>query len=264
MDWKTILFERQGNVATITMNRPNELNALNAVLCEELVKAIEICHQDESIRAVVLTGTGKAFCSGGDLKDAKQSVGTPAQSDFFRDVTKNLHRLIVDLRLLRKPVIAAINGSLGGAGFSLALACDLRIAVDTAKFKQSYTSIGLSPDGGFTLLASSIVGLGNLSKLVFLDPVLNAKEALEMGLLHTVVSAEELPAATMEWANKLANGATKSYATTKALLNEALLPTLERHLELERQGIIASSKTADYQEGITAFFEKRSPNYKGE
>lgn len=263
MDWKTLLFDCQDNIAIITMNRPNDLNALNGDLCEELVQAIELCREDDAIRAVVLTGAGKAFCSGGDLKEAKKSVGTPTQSHFFRDVTKTLHRLIVDLRLLPKPVIASINGSLGGAGFSLALACDLRISADTAKFKQSYTSIGLSPDGGFTLLASAVVGLGKASELVFLDPVLDAKAALDMGLLHKTVRSEELPAATQEWAKKLANGATKSYATTKALLNQALLPSLERHLELERQGIMASSRTADYQEGITAFFEKRPANLQG-
>lgn len=263
MDCKTIFFELHGPVAIITMNRPDDLNALNADLCEELVEAIEICREDEKIRAVVLTGAGKAFCSGGDLKEAKKAVGTPAQSHFFRDVTKTLHRLIVDLRLLPKPIIASINGSLGGAGFSLALACDLRIASDNAKFKQAYTSIGLSPDGGFTLLASAILGLGKTSELVFLDPVLNSTQALEIGLLHKVVSNAELSAATLEWANKLAAGATKSYATTKALLNAALLPNLEKQLELERQSIMASSHTLDYAEGITAFFEKRLPNLTG-
>lgn len=263
MDWKTILFECHDAVAIITMNRPDELNALNADLCEELVKAIEICREDEGIRAVVLTGAGKAFCSGGDLKDAKKALGTPAQSHFFRDVTKTLHRLIMDLRLLPKPVIASINGSLGGAGFSLALACDLRIATDNAKLKQAYTSIGLSPDGGFTLLASAVIGLGKISELVFLDPVLNSQQALEIGLLHKVVPSNELLPATLTWANKLAKGATHSYATVKNLLNVAFLPALEKQLELERQGIMASSNTFDYQEGITAFFEKRYPDFKG-
>lgn len=263
MEWKTILFERRGAIAIITMNRPNRFNALNAELCEELVRVVEICREDDEIRAVILTGAGAAFCSGGDLKAFREGIDTPSQTHLFRDLTKSLNRLIMDLRLLPKPVIASINGSLGGAGFSLALACDLRIAADTAKLKQSYTSIGLSPDGCFTLLAGAIAGLGKVSELVFLDPVLDAKQAQEIGLLHKVVSSADLPAATMEWAEKLAAGATKSYARTKALLNEALLPTLERVLELERQGIMASSRTSDYVEGVTAFFEKRPPMFQG-
>lgn len=263
MIWKTINFEKLENVAKITMNRPNVFNAINGELCEELVQAIEICNEDESIRAVILTGAGKAFCSGGDLVDAKKSLGGPAQSHFFRDVTKTLNRLILDLRLLPKPVIASINGSLGGAGMSLALACDLRIATASAKFKQSYTSIGLSPDGSFTLLAGAIVGLGKLSELVFLDPVFDSNEALRIGLIHKVVSDVDLSSAALEWANKLAAGATKSFGRTKALINQALLPMLEKHLELERQGIITSSQTNDYQEGITAFFEKRPPHFQG-
>lgn len=263
MEWKSILFERHGAVAFIIMNRPKRFNAINLELCEELVKAVEICREDEEIRAVILTGAGQAFCSGGDLKDFLETLGTPSQSHSFRDLTKPLNRLIMDIRLLPKPVIASINGSLGGAGFSLALACDLRIAADSAKFKQSYTSIGLSPDGGFTLLAGAIIGLGKASELVFLDPLLDAQQALEMGLLHKVVSVAELPTATMEWAEKLATGATKSYARTKALLNEVLLPLLEKQLELERQGVIASSQTEDYVEGLTAFLAKRRPAFQG-
>ncbi len=263
MEWKTILFERRGAIAIITMNRPNRFNALNADLGEELVKAVEICREDDEIRAVILTGAGAAFCSGGDLKAFQEAVGTPSQSHVFRDITKSINRLIMDLRLLPKPIIASINGSLGGAGCCLALACDLRIAADTAKFKQAYTSVGLTPDGGFTLLAGAIIGLGKASELVFLDPVLEAKQAQEIGLLHKVVSSADLPAATMEWAEKLAAGATKSYARTKALLNEVLLPLLERQLELERQGIMASSQTSDYVEGVTAFFAKRPPVFQG-
>lgn len=263
MEWQTILFERRGGVAIITMNRPNRFNALNKELGEELVQAIELCREDETIRAVILTGAGTAFCSGGDLKEFQQSIGTPYQVNHFRDLTKGLNRIIMDIRLLPKPVIASINGPLGGAGFSLALACDLRVAADTAKFKQSYTSIGLSPDGAFTLLAGAVGGLGKLSELVFLDPLLDAHQALEHGLLHKVVSAGELSATALKWAEQLAAGASKSYARTKALINEAMLPRLEKMLELERQGIMASGQTSDYVEGITAFFEKRPPVFQG-
>ncbi len=263
MDFKTILFERKGTIAIVTMNQPENFNAINVELCTDLIQAIEICGEDESIRAVVLTGSGPFFCSGGDLNKVRESMGTPGQNRFLREGTKILHRIITDIRLIPKPVIASINGSLGGAGCSLALACDLRIAVNTAKFKQSYTSIGLSPDGGFTILAGAILGLGKASELLFLDPVLKAEQALAIGLLHKVVAADELTATTLQWAEQLAAGATKSFAVAKSLLNKALLPTLESHLELERQGIMASSLTKDYEEGITAFFEKRSPVFQG-
>jgi 2-(1,2-epoxy-1,2-dihydrophenyl)acetyl-CoA isomerase len=263
MKYSALFFQRQGQIAIITINRPDRLNSINAELCEELVSAIEICREDEGIRAVVLTGAGSAFSSGGDLKTAREMVGTSAQSYFFRDTTKTFHRLICDLRLLPKPVIASINGSLGGGGFSLALACDLRIAADNIKLKQSYTGIGLSPDGAFTLFAGALAGLGKTSELLFLDPVLSAEQALEMGLINKVVSIENLNVATLEWAEKLASGATRAFAVSKALLNKALLSNLESQLEMERQGIIESSLSNDFIEGITAFFEKRPPKFLG-
>lgn len=263
MELQTILFERRGGVAIITMNRPNRFNAMNSVLGEELIQVLELCREDETIRAVILTGAGTAFSAGADLNDFKEAVGTPNQINPIRYLTKVLNRIIMDIRLLPKPVIAAINGPVGGGGLCFALACDLRVAADTANFKLSYTSIGLNPDGAFTLLAGAVVGLGKLNELIFLDPRLDAHQALEYGLLHKVVSAEELSAAALNWAEKLAAGATMAYARTKAMANEAMLPNLEKILELERQAIMASSKTSDYVEGITAFVEKRRPVYQG-
>jgi 2-(1,2-epoxy-1,2-dihydrophenyl)acetyl-CoA isomerase len=245
------------------MNRPNSFNAMNYELGEELIQVIELCREDETIRAVILTGAGTAFSSGADLKEFQQFIGTPHQVNHLRELTKVLNRIVMDIRLLPKPVIASINGPLGGGGFILALACDLRLAADTSKFKLSYTSIGLSPDGAFSLLAGAIGGLGKLSELVFLDPQLDAHQALEYGLLHKVVSSGELSATALKWAEQMATGATKAYARTKAMINEAMLSNLEKMLELERQTIMASAQTSDYVEGITAFFEKRAPLFQG-
>ena len=257
----SVLFEVTKGVAKITLNRPEAFNALNMELGEALSKHIEDCFAPE-IRAVVITGAGKSFCSGGDLK--AMHAGGPGQlSSLLRDLTKIFHRLILDIRLLPKPVIAAINGSLGGGGFSLALACDLRFAVESAKFKQAYTSASLSPDGGFTAFLPAIVGLGKAAELLFLDPVFDAHKAKELGIVQDVFSADELLPNVTTIAEKLACGPTQSYANAKKLLNQSLLPNLEKQLEQERQGMIAAGHTADAHEGVQAFIEKRKPVFTG-
>ena len=258
----TVLFELVGGAAKITLNRPEVFNALNSAMVEELATAIKQC-VDPTIRVVVITGAGKAFCSGGDLKEM-HAVGSERLPDFLRDMIKPFHRLITDIRMLPKPVIAAVNGQLAGVGFSMALACDLRFAVEQVKFKQSYTSVGLSPDGGFTAFLPAIVGLAKTSELLFLDPIIDAAQAKEFGIVHDVFGEEEFADRVSEIAAKLASGPTLSFARAKSLLNSALLSHLERQLELERQGMIAAGRTGDALEGITAFFEKRSPNYSGE
>lgn len=258
----TVLFESTGGVAQITLNRPEVFNAFNSVMGEELAVAIKQCF-DSAMRVVVITGASKAFCSGGDLKEM-QAVSPEHLPDFLRNLTKLLHRLITDIRLLPKPVIAAVNGPLAGAGFSLVLACDLRFAVAHAKFKQSYTSVGLCPDGGFTAFLPAMVGLAKASELLFLDPVIDAAQAKEFGIVHDVFGEEEFVVRVLNIAVKLASGPTLSFAMAKALLNSALLFHLERQLELEQQGMIAVSGTRDALEGIAAFFGKRSPNYRGE
>lgn len=263
MNWEKVKLEQKGAVALITLNRPQEFNALDGQLGEELIQAIEFCRENESIRAVVITGAGKAFSVGGDLKKASSAIGTPQQSTFFRDVTKSLNRFIMDLRLLPKPVIAAVNGAAGGAGFTLALACDLRLAAASARFKQAYTSAGLTPDGAFTYLAGAVLGLGRASELLLLDPVVSAEQALALGLVHRVVADEELPAVALQLAEQLAAGPTLAFGRSKALLNEGLLPELSRILELERQTIMQSCLSEDYVEGVKAFFEKRKPEFRG-
>ena len=262
MKWETVIFDMVEKVAVITLNRPNQFNALNFQLGDDLVAALEECRKNVQIRSVILKGAGKAFCSGGDLSAAKEYVDTDPP-DIYRQLTKRLNRIIVDLRRLKKPVIAAINGAAGGAGFSIAIACDLKIASSTAKFRQAYTNVGLVPDGGWFLFVPLLIGLGKTSELLFLDPVIDAEQALAMGLVNKVVEPGELDTAAMEWARKLAAGPA-SFAIGKQLLNESLLMLLERQIELERQGIMEAAGTSDYLEGLKAFFEKRDPVFQGQ
>lgn len=262
MKWETVLVKREGSIATVVMNRPESFNAFDFSLGDDLVGAFEVCMKDNDIRVVVLTGAGKAFNSGGDLKAAGEFIATDP-SEPFRQLTKRLNRLITDIRRCSKPVIAAINGSVGGAGISIAAACDLRIASAKAKFRQAYTSAGLVPDGAWTLIVPLLIGFGRASELIFLDPVFDARKALELGLVNKVVEESEFENTVNQWALKLAAGPTRSFALAKELLNNALLTFLERQLELERQGIVAAAGSQDYLEGSEAFFAKRLPVFTG-
>ncbi len=262
MDFKNIIFGREGNIATIAMNRPENFNALNPALVKEVIKALEICWQDAEIRGVVLTGAGKAFCSGGDIGYFRSGPeGAPDEP--FKEVLELLNRLILSIRQVPKPVIAAVNGVAAGAGVPLALSCDLRIASDRAKFKLAYTSLGLPPDGGSALLLGLTAGFSRACEMVFLDPVYDARQALDAGLVHRVVEAEKFEGAVRELAGQLAAGPTKALAIAKAGLNQAFLGLLERQLEIERRGVLEASLTEDYREGLAAFLEKRLPVFKG-
>jgi len=262
MSYKNIIFEEEDGVATITLNRTASFNAFDSEMAKELVNAIEKCVKNVRIKVLIITGAGKAFCAGGDLKAAKEWPGDN-RGDFFRQLTKFFHRLILDIRMMPKPVIASINGPAAGGGLSLALACDLRIASDRATFRQAYTSVALVPDGGFTFHMPRLVGLGKTSELIFLDKTLNAEEAEKLGLVNQVVPDAKLKEATFEAAKRLARGPSLAFARAKALLNRALINSLESQLENERQEIASSGGTEDFQEALTAFFEKREPKFMG-
>ncbi|MDD4767363.1 MAG: enoyl-CoA hydratase-related protein [Desulfotomaculaceae bacterium] len=262
MSFKDILFCKDGAIATITLNRPASFNALDLNISNEICTALETCRSDRGIRVVILTGSGKVFCSGGDIKYFEQFARTDP-GEPVRRVLEPLHRIILQVRQMPKPVLAVINGSVGGAGMSLALACDLRLCSSQAKFKQAYTSLGLAPDAGWSLWAGLLAGFARAGEMVFLDPVYDAEQALAINLVHKVVAPEELEEAARIWAKKLAAGATRSFAIAKENLNQALLALLERQLEVERQGVLNAAHTDDYQEGLEAFLQKRKPLFKG-
>ena len=247
-----------GATVTITLNRPEVLNALNLSMIEALVKAIQACKDDDNVRALIITGAGRGFCAGGDMKAAWEHIqagGDPRH--FFRDLTVPLHRAIADIRLIEKPVIAAINGSVGGAGMSLAAACDLRLAVESAKFRQAYTSMGLVPDGGWTIIVPQIIGAAKAMELLLVDPILDAKEALALKFVHEVVPDDKLQERARELATQLAQGPTTAFGGAKALVNAALFPALETQLERERQRLIAQGGTKDFLERLSAFLRRK-------
>jgi len=262
VSYKTIILEKEDGVATLTLNRPASFNALDFEMGKELVDAIEKCTKNVRIKVLIITGAGKAFCSGGDLKAVKEWAGD-SLGDFFRQLTKFLDRVILDIRMMPKPVIASVNGAAAGAGFSLALACDLRIASDRAIFRQAFTSVGLVPDCGWTFHLPKLVGLGKASELIFLDKVLTAGEAEKLGLVSQVVPEAKLKEVTTEVAKQLANGPSLAFARAKALLNRAWTSSLESQLENERQRIALSGETKDFREALSAFFEKRKPKFRG-
>lgn len=260
MHFENVRLERSNHIATITLNKPESFNTLKDELKADLLSAIELCADDEDTRVVVITGSGKAFCAGGDINLFKESSNV---SDRLRQGLKLVNLIIIGIRRMPKPVIAAINGVTGGAGVSIAAACDLRICASSVKFKTGYTTIGLVPDGGWTLLVPQLVGFGKAAELVLLDSPFDANQALEYGFVNMVVPKEHLQAETLAVAQKLARGPAVSYAITKANLNHAMYGLLERQLELERQGMIAAGKTADAKEGFEAFLDKRTPNFLG-
>jgi 2-(1,2-epoxy-1,2-dihydrophenyl)acetyl-CoA isomerase len=260
MKFDHIIVQKEEGVTVIKLNRPKEFNAINADLLSDFMKAVEFTMDDPDTKVVVITGEGKAFCSGGDLASLKSS---PDTADTLRQLIKIFNALIIGIRRMPKPVIAMINGAVAGGGISIAAACDLRICASSVMFKQAYTSAGLVPDGAFTLLVPLLIGFGKTSELYLLDPLFDAKQALEMGLVNRVVEDAELEQVTKDIALQLAKGSTVSYAIVKENLNNAMIGLLESQLELERKGMIWAGRTIDAREGIAAFLEKRKPNFIG-
>jgi len=262
MEFKKIIFQKSNNIATIKLNRPKRFNALNIELAGDLAKALDICLGDEDIRAVIITGEGKAFCAGGDMSVLKASRETNS-SNLLAELIKLLNIIIINIRSMPKPVIAAINGTVVAAGMSIAAACDLRICASSAKFRQSYTGIGFTGDGGWALLVPLLAGFGKATELLLLDPLFDARQALDWGFVSNVVEDDKLEQVSIQTATKLAQGPTKAFAIGKENLNHAMLGLLEHQLELERSGMLKASKTPDSREGVDAFFEKRRPKFTG-
>ena len=260
MKFDNIILQKEGSVTFIKLNRPKEFNAINYGLLSDVVKALEVATDDVDTKVVVVNGEGKAFCAGGDLASFKNF---PDNGEALRQIIKLLNLTIIGIRRMPKPVIAMINGVTAGAGISIAAACDLRICASSVKFKQAYTSVGLVPDGAFTLMVPLLIGFGKTSELYLLDPLIDSKQALEMGLVNRVVEDAELEKVTKDIALQLVKGASVSYAIVKENMNNAMLGILERQLELERRGMIWAGRTADAREGIAAFLEKRKPSFSG-
>jgi 2-(1,2-epoxy-1,2-dihydrophenyl)acetyl-CoA isomerase len=251
--------EVDGAVATLTLDRPEALNALTVPVKVALREALASIAQDRAIRAVILTGAGRAFCAGQDLAEREQPDAAPLEVE----VRDRYNPIIRALRSMGQPVIAAINGVAAGAGASLAFACDLRIASDTARFVLAFGRIGLVPDSGASWFLPRLVGVAKATELALLDDPVDAAEALRLGLVSKVVTASELMAEARTMAHRLAAGAPLALALTKEALERSMTIDLAEALEGEAklQGIAGAS--ADHAEGLAAFREKRPPRFEG-
>lgn len=261
MSYQTLRYACEDGVARIVLARP-PTNAIDLTMARELAAAALVCDEDPGVRAVVLTGEGKAFCAGGDLGSfAAEGDRAPA---LLKEITAGLHTAIARFARMRAPLIAAVNGVAAGAGFSLVTACDLVLAAASARFTMAYTRAGLVPDGSSTFFLLRQIGLRRTQELMITNRLLSAAEALEWGLLTRVVPDAELEAAVDELARELAAGPTGSFGAVKRLLLLSGGDRLEAQMEEETRAIADAARSADGREGIRAFVEKRPPQFRGD
>jgi 2-(1,2-epoxy-1,2-dihydrophenyl)acetyl-CoA isomerase len=261
----TLQIEIDGEIGTLTLNRPDAFNAMSPEMIGEMTVAFAWLADRAPLRALIVTGAGKAFCAGGDVTWFQKGVEAD-EIDLPSEVRRGaeaLHAAIVDLRRIPYPVIAAINGPAAGAGFSLALACDTRIASESAFLACAYGRIGASPDGGMTYFLPRVVGPSRALELLLEDPNLTAEQALAEGLVREVVAPEELMEAARAKAEKLAAKAPHYVRMSKLLCGVSIENSLTEHLQLERHGIADSMATEDLRQGVVAFFGGEKPEFHG-
>jgi 2-(1,2-epoxy-1,2-dihydrophenyl)acetyl-CoA isomerase len=262
MDYTTLLFDVRDNVAHITLNRPEAANSINEEMGKDLMHAALRCDEDPEIRAVLISGAGKIFSGGGDLK-AFSARGNQLPYH-IKEVTTYLHAAMSRLTRMDAPVVAAVHGAVAGAGMSIAIACDIVVAAETTRFMVAYTRAGLVPDGSLTYFLPRIVGLKRALELTLTNRMFSAQEALQWGLVTRVVPDNELLAQAIAIAVQLGAGPTRAYGISKRLLHSGWTETLETQMENESQAIANSARTADAREGIASFLEKRPPKFKGQ
>ena len=256
----SILYTQEGGIATITLNRPSVFNSFNQEMIKSLQHHLDVAAQDVSVRAVVLTATGKAFCAGQDLGEVLEEK----EIDFNKIVQENYNPLVLKIRNMDKPVVAAVNGVAAGAGANLALACDIVVAKESTNFIQAFSKIGLIPDCGATYFLPRLIGLQKATALMMLADKVSAAQAKEIGMIYEFFADDIFDAEVAKIAHKLANLPTKGLAYTKKLLNQTFNNSIEEQLIQEGLFQAKSGNTSDYQEGVDAFIEKRNPVFKGE
>jgi 2-(1,2-epoxy-1,2-dihydrophenyl)acetyl-CoA isomerase len=258
-----LIVERANRVATLTLNRPQVLNAFNDALLQQMNQQLRELERDADVGAVVITGAGRAFCAGQDLQARREIFERGDVPHLGAGLRERYKPMIIRLRTMEKPVIAALNGVAAGAGCGLALACDLRTAAPEASLTQAFARVGLALDSGSSFFLPRIVGLGRAFEIAFTGDPVSAAEAERIGLVNHVYPAEELLPRTRELAERLANGATRAIGLIKRDINRALSADLETALDYESYQQEIAGQTADFREGVMAFVEKRQPKYQG-
>ena len=260
---QTIAIAVSDHVMTITINRPDVLNAFNDTFSKEMISSLKQAEKDPDVRVIVITGAGRAFSSGQDLDELKEKYVPGHVPELGDDLRRRYDPMIKKIRLMDKPVIASVNGVAAGAGCSLALACDLRIASEHAAFIEVFVNVGLVPDSASTWTLPRLVGLGRAMDMCLTGRKVKADEALQIGLVNEVVSADDLQERTQAIASHLARLPGRALALTKRLLNESMERSLSEQLEAEAFAQDTAGRTKDHFEGVTAFLEKRTPNFVG-
>ncbi|MEU9840599.1 enoyl-CoA hydratase-related protein [Actinomadura sp. NPDC048032] len=258
---ETVLYDVTDAVGTITLNRPDGMNSLTVEMKEALRAAVVRAAADPAVRAVVLTGAGRAFCAGQDLREHGDNLAAGRGLD--DTVRKHYNPIVLAIAGMRKPVVAAVNGVAAGAGASLAFACDLVVASDRARFATAFTGIGLAPDSGMSWTLQRLVGRAKATELLLLGEPVKAQEALELGLVTRVVPADELAPASVELARRLASGPTVAYGAVKAALDHAATHDLASALEREAELQDECERTSDHHNATEAFLKKQQPVFEG-
>lgn len=261
MSYKTIILNIENGTATLTLNRPENYNALSLELAGELLEAVLECDEKSSVKVIIITGAGKAFCAGGDVKEFYQNLDHA--STYLKRLTGQLHKSIAKICRMPKPVIAAVNGVAAGGGFSLTLACDFTVGCESAKFVPAYSEIAATPDLGMTYFLPRLVGGKKAFELAFLKKLLTAQEAKEWGLVNQVMPDDELMTAVSRLAEKLVDSSSLAMGATKKLFQLSLSQTLESQMENETEFIARAGATDDFKEGVAAFTERRKPKFRG-
>lgn len=259
MNYETLTTNIKENIAYITLNRPERLNSFDMKLGEELYDVLQDINTKPEIRAVIIKGTGKGFCGGGDVKEM---YAAEDKSQFLRDLTIAIHKCVIEMRSMEKPVIAAVNGAAFGAGLSLALACDIIIAVKEAKFGTAFIGIGLAPGCG-TQFFTKLTGYQRACEYILTSKTFTAEDAKQLGIINKVVDSSELDSAIEEFISKFKKLPPIAVGKAKMLINKSLDNDMISHLELESITAAKSAGTEDFKEGVTAFAEKRKPIFKG-
>ncbi len=256
----SITLKIENKVAFITLNRPEVFNSFNREMALKLQSVLDDCEKNKNVRAIVLTGNGKAFCAGQDLKE----VTSPELNPGFKAILEEHYNpIITRIRAIKKPIIAAVNGVAAGAGANIALACDVVVATEKASFIQAFSLIGLIPDSGGTFFLPRLIGFQKASALMMLGDKVSAEEAERIGMIYKYFSTENFSSEVEKLAIKMANMPSKALGMIKEVLNQSLTNTLKEQLVLESKHQIEAANSVDYKEGVTAFVEKRKPKFIG-